>query len=207
VHLSQSLTKAPARDPTAVPQARNVSSTRCTASTREAGLPLIVPGAALERTLHVIPHSSTDRKPLKASVLDSFSGRCSRRGASASFSLVNPPTHRSILPLSSAHPPRCLYICISKQCTPTSLLAERQVGLMLVLDPRWGVQPWLALSLAPPSLSPGGDEGTHHASRHAPPSGGPSLTGRRDNSTCKGAHSISNPSCACPYPHPCPGLA
>ena len=33
---------------------------------------------------------------------------------------------------------------------------------------------------APPiSLSPGGDEGTHHASRHPPPSGGSASTGRR----------------------------
>ena len=29
-------------------------------------------------------------------------------------------------------------------------------------------------------LSPGGGEGTNHASRHPPPSGGPSSTGRRD---------------------------
>ena len=29
-------------------------------------------------------------------------------------------------------------------------------------------------------LSPGGGEGTNHASRHPSPSGGPSLTGRRD---------------------------
>ena len=41
--------------------------------------------------------------------------------------------------------------------------------------------------IMPHIVSPGGGEGTHHASRHPPPSGGSTLTGRRDTSCRKGA--------------------
>ena len=58
-------------------------------------------------------------------------------------------------------------------------------------------------SMLPIYISPGGGEGIHHASRHPPPSGGPALTGRRDTSTRKGAHSLSNPAPALP-PSPSP---
>jgi hypothetical protein len=45
-------------------------------------------------------------------------------------------------------------------------------------------------------FSPGGEEGTKHASRHPPPSGGPSLTGRRDTSSFHRPRPSLPPPCA-----------
>ena len=53
----------------------------------------------------------------------------------------------------------------------------------------------LALSILLPAhvcISPGGEEGTH-ASRHPPPSGGPSFTGRRGDTSNSGPSNSGPP--------------